>query len=229
MLQAAEAVCGFEPIEDWEVLDVLTSLVDKSLVLAEEENGATRYRMLQTLKQYGAEKRDASGADGETERVKNKHRDYFMALAEEAEPYLTGPEQRAWLNRLESEHDNLRAVLDECATPSGDGEAGLRLAGALSIFWTVRGYPSEGREQTERTLGLSQMEVPIQTQPAHRAAKAKALSGAGNLAHQQGDNKELERARLLLSPPFAPDGAFSAAWEQGRAMTWEQAVDYTLH
>ena len=188
-LAAAEAVCGFDPVEEWEVLDLLTSLADKSLVSAEEENGATRYRMLETLRQYAAEK--CESAD-ETGPVRSRHRDWFLALAEEAEIQLKGPDQAAWLSRLETEHDNLRAALDWCATYT-EGEAGLRLAGALWRFWQIRGHFTEGREHLARALGRAS---------SRTAASAKAHSGAGNLALFQGDTaaaRSLNEQSLAIS------------------------------
>src|SRR5205807_10416435 len=141
--------------EPWEVLDLLTSLVQKSLVLYEEdEHGGGRYRLLETVRQYardrllagggreerpqgarsgGAGPRDAVGG-GEGEAVRGRHLDFFLALAEAAEPELW--RDVAWLERLETEHDNLRAALDWCAGSSP--EAGLRLAGALWWFWYIR-------------------------------------------------------------------------------------------
>jgi non-specific serine/threonine protein kinase len=181
-LEAAEAVCGLDPIEDWEVLDVLTGLLDKSLALVEEEKGDTRYRMLETIRQYGTEKLESVGA---VAQVRDRHRDYFLALAEEAEPLLEGPDQAKWLTRLKTEYDNLRAALAWCieASQSADGaaiEAGLRLSGALSWFWWVRGYLSEGREHLGQALeqGAGLRTVTV----------AKALNGAGLLARNQSDH-----------------------------------------
>src|SRR2546421_4211466 len=93
-----------ETVEDWEVLDLLTGLVEKSLVLYEEQGGEGRYRLLETVRQYA---RDRLLEAGEAEGVRERHRNWFLALAEQAEPELRGPEQGAWLDRLEREHDNL--------------------------------------------------------------------------------------------------------------------------
>ena len=132
------------PIDDWEVLDLLTSLADKSLVLAEEAQGETRYRMLETLRQYGVEKQEADA-------VQARHLDYFVAFAEEAGPQLLGPEQLVWLNRLETEHDNVRSALDwgSSATKvaSDSMSQAVRLVGAMGRFWSLRGYVGEGRKR----------------------------------------------------------------------------------
>jgi non-specific serine/threonine protein kinase len=137
ILDAAEQVCDGEGIEEGQVLDLLTSLIDKSLVLFEErESAGGRYRLLEMVRQYAAEGLQASG---EAEPIKRKHRDWFLVLAEAAEPQLKGAEQANWLQRLETEHDNLRVALAWRATDVQGAQAGLRLAGALYRFWFMRG------------------------------------------------------------------------------------------
>src|SRR5262249_54839199 len=134
-LEAAEDVGGGE------ILDLLSQLVDKSLVLYEDQGGQARYRLLETVRQYGRERLTEAG---EVEAVSRQHRDYFLRLAEEAEPKLDGRDAALWLNRLETEHDNLRAAL-EWSLEAVEGEksdAALRLAGALWRFWNRRGYLS---------------------------------------------------------------------------------------
>ncbi|MES2463123.1 MAG: BTAD domain-containing putative transcriptional regulator, partial [Armatimonadota bacterium] len=198
-LGAAEAVCAGGVVEDGEVLDLLTSLCDKSLAVPEPAGMSTRYQFLETVRQYS---RDRLFESGDIEAVRGRHRNYFVALAEEAEPHLTGPEQVSWLNRLEAEHDNLRAVLDACAAPevnsetkAADGEEasaelGLRLAGALAWFWYTRGYLSEGRERGTRALEAAPERVPGQGQGQGQELqrfRAKALSGIGSISRSQGD------------------------------------------
>src|SRR5437879_3145802 len=134
-------------VEAWEVLDLLTSLVEKSLVLYEERDGEGRYRLLETVRQYG---RDRLLESGEGEAVRGRHQGWYLALAEQAEPELEGEHQGAWLQRLEGDHDNLRAALEwgwESAPVSA-----LRLAGALGPFWLARGYWVEGGEALEHGL-----------------------------------------------------------------------------
>ena len=177
-LQAAEHVCVGEGVEEGAVLDVLTSLADKSLALAEERSGATRYRMLETVKQY---MRDRLRASGDETHRQDRHLAYFLQLAEEAEPRLRGADQKAWLDRLETEHENLRAALAWSAAAGGEAASGLRLAGAIWRFWLVRGYCGEGRDS---------LSVLLATAPGGQGAKAraKALNGAGALAWRQGDH-----------------------------------------
>jgi len=140
-LEATEAVGTGEGIEEADVLDVLSGLVDKSLVVAEATEGSgVRYRMLEPIRQYAQEKLEESG---EAEEVRRRHASFFLTLAEEAEPRLRGPEDMEWLERLEAEHDNLRAALS-WALERGEAEPGIRLAGALWRFWEARGYYGEG-------------------------------------------------------------------------------------
>jgi predicted ATPase/class 3 adenylate cyclase len=176
-LEAAEQVCAGEGVEGREALDLLTSLADKSLMVVEQNDGHCRYRLLETVRQYA---RDRLLESGGGEAVRDRHRDYFLALAEEAEPYLTGANQQTWLDRLETEHDNLRAALTWSSATGGDATSGLRLAGALWWFWYARGYFGEGRGWLSRLLAAA---------PSGQAAaaRAKALNGAGRLARQQSD------------------------------------------
>ncbi|HET7090040.1 MAG TPA: tetratricopeptide repeat protein [Anaerolineae bacterium] len=176
-LEAAETVCAGEGIEADEVIDLLTHLVDKSLVAMEARGGAVRYRMLETIRQYAQEKLLGSG---EAERVQSRHLDFFMKLAEEAEPHLHSADQVTWLDRLETEHDNLRAAL-ECSIAS-DAEAGLRLGVALIAFWRVRGYWSEGYERLQAVLT-----VQMSRSVTRGITWLKALSGLAWLSGLQGD------------------------------------------
>lgn len=183
-LAAAEEVCSGEGVEEWEILDLLTSLSDKSLVVAEQRQGHTRYRLLETIRQYA---RDRLLESGHAFVVRHHHLAFFLDLAETAEPELVGADQKVWLERLETEHDNLRAALEWSAGDDESGESGLRLAAALWRFWYIRGYLSEGRGWLKDLLA-----VPADTP----VARAKALHGAGNLAFTQGD---LLAAQSLLA------------------------------
>ena len=138
---------------------------------------SARYRLLETIRQYAAEKLEHSGG---TAAVRTRHRDWYAGFAEAAEPDLRGPHQAAWFDRLEREHDNLRVALEWCRTTE-DASTGLRLAGALSRFWYVRGYLGDGRAWLEAFLAAAgQPAVP-------RALRAKALHAVGGLARDQGD------------------------------------------
>jgi len=177
-LDAAETVCASPPITHDQVFDLLSLLVDKSLVVVDDQGSEKRYRMLEIVRQYAREKLKDVGEDSETRR---RHCGWFLDLAEQAEPMLLGPGEQ-WLDLLEVEHDNLRAAM-ELSLRSGEKEAGLRLAGALRRFWMVRGYWTEGRQRLEAALALENGAAPL---------RSKALAGAASLAQSQGDYQRAE-------------------------------------
>jgi non-specific serine/threonine protein kinase len=155
-LDTAEAVCAGEGLAEKRVLDVLASLVDKSLVVAETTSRAqARYRLLETIREYAREKLDAAG---ETEQLRQRHLDLFLARAEEAAPKLHDIYQQLWLNWLEGEHDNLRAALT-WSLESGRIEQGLRIANAIIRFWEIRGYVQEGLAWFERLFAQADASV----------------------------------------------------------------------
>jgi len=177
-VEAAEGVCD-EPL----ALDFLAQLRECSLVLTEEcpHCRTMRFRLLETLREYAAERLTTE----ELEAVRGRHAEYFLALSEEAEAHLTGPEQAEWLHRLDAEHDNLRAALEWCQAGENGWETGLRLTGALWRFWSVRGHARDARRVVESLLAL----VPSDHAAlGHSAARAKALDCAGSLAHDVGDH-----------------------------------------
>lgn len=197
-----------------EVLDFLAHLVDKSLVVVEESGGESRYRLLQTLRQYAGEKLRLSGEAG---AIRSRHRDYYLMLAETAESELRGPEQGTWLNRLELEHDNLRAALDWSKVDAAASDASLRLAGALAQFWLVRGHTREGRVWLEGALTSG-------GSPA-RAVRAKALHGAGVLVGALGDYARavayLEESLALRRKLSDTEGMASSLNNLGFVAQWQ--------
>ena len=186
-LEAAGAVC--ELGDEAEALEHMSALVDKSLVQQRaSDRHEPRFAMLETVREYALERLEKSG---ESEMLRRRHAAYFLQLAKEEERASQGPLQRAWLDRLETEHDNLRAALSWSLTSQGDTEMGLQLSGALSHFWYVREHHSEARMWLQRAL-----EQPSEA----TAARAKVLVGAGRLAWFQG---ELRRGNLLLEESLA--------------------------
>lgn len=174
-LEAAEAVCTGDGLEADEVLGLLAELVDKSLVFVETQGEEARYRLLETVRQYA---RDRLREAGEAEVVARRHRDWYVALADRAQPHLTGPEQGIWLDRLEAEHPNLRAAL-RWSLDGGDADTALRLATVLRYFWAWRGHLTEGRTWLEEGLRFP----PSGCGTIH----IDALNVAGQLAAYQGD------------------------------------------
>ena len=162
-LESAEAVCDAD-------LDILESLVDKSLVRVREGD---RFWMLETIREYALERLENSG---EAEMVQRRHAQYFLALGEEA-ALQTQFYSGEWIRRLELEHDNFRTALDRLAA-AGEDELVLQLAGALRSFWHGGGHVAEGRQRLESAL---------QGQKRPTAARARALTGAAFIAYASGD------------------------------------------
>ncbi len=159
------------------VLDNLAALIDHSLVHQDRAaGGASRFRMLSTIREYASERLEAGG---EAEVIRERHARYFLALAEEARVGLTGPEQATWLDRLEADQANLRSALEWLCERGQDNQA-LRLAGSVWLFWFTRGHLSEGRERLAAVLALPK-------DAADPALRARALAGASALAEAQGD------------------------------------------
>ena len=176
-LEAAEEICSGDGLGEYEVLELLSSLVDRSLVVVVRGDEESRYRMLETVRQYASDRLIESGESG---NLRAGHARFFLDLAEEAETGLAGTEQPAWLERLEAEHDNLRAALGWFAEEK-EIERGLRLVAALLRFWWFRGHLIEGRAHLELLLGLSGT-------PVRDEVRAKALHALAVLIYRQADD-----------------------------------------
>ena len=233
-LEAAAQVTG-DP-DGYEVFDGLTRLADKSLVqvdLSEGGSHSPRYRLLETIRQYAGDRLFESG---EADLVRGRHLGHYLQLAEEAGRQLFGPQQRDWLDRLELEHDNLRAALDWAH--GRHPEAGLRIVAALPRFWLARGHSTEGRERLSAALDANRERAGTDVELAR--VYQKALFGAGWLATTQRDgpdalrrleealalaerlNDPAARARTLCELGYArhlsgDELAAHAAWEAGLA------------
>jgi len=149
-LEAAETVCAEAGVQSSDILDLLTQLVDKSLVVAETQHGAARYRLLETVRQYGQERLSESGEGG---AIRQRHRDWYLEWARRVDRSMRTAELEAWVERLRTEHDNLRAAL-RWSMEAGGGDPALRLATALAWFWYIDGHWSEGRRWLEQALAL---------------------------------------------------------------------------
>ena len=174
-LEAMEAICDAESKLPIDILEGASSLLEKSLLRQEERaEGEPRFVMLETIHEFACERLDKSG---EAEGIRRLHAEYFLALAEQGESRLRGPEEAKMLKRLEIEHDNMREALS-WALDGEEAELGLRLAGALWMFWWMKGYYNEGRRWLEEALAKD---------TRASAARAKALEAVGWLADDQGD------------------------------------------
>jgi predicted ATPase/class 3 adenylate cyclase len=188
-LEAMEAICDAEGDLGVDVLDGVESLVEKSLLRQEEgPNGEPRFVMLETIHEYARERLEESG---EAETVKRAHAEYFLELAEKAEIKATDAASSEWLERLETEHDNFRVALS-WALEHGEAETALRLAGALGVFWLMRGHLSEGASWLESALRHADgIPAPV---------RAKALDMAGSIENYRGEH---ELAQSLLEESAA--------------------------
>jgi predicted ATPase len=180
-LEAVEAVGNPDGDLGVDTFDTVASLVDKSLIRqTEPEAGEPRFGMLETIREYAGERCEV---EWDAEATRRRHAEHFLALAEAAEPYLDGPEQVAWLDRLDREQGNLQAAL-RWAIDVGEPERGLRAAAAVWRFWQVRGHFGSGLDWLERLLA----------RPGERTAvRAKAEDAAGSLAYWQANAADAER------------------------------------
>jgi len=192
-LEAAEAVCG-PSTSDRAALDVfggISELVDQSLVRQSEEHAHVRFGMLETIREFAAER---LAAGGEAAEIRRRHAAHYTAVAERAAPNLVGGERSTWLDRLEHEHDNLRAAIG-WAIETGDAATALRLVAALWRFWQSRAFLGEGAMRAEAVLALPADEVDP-------AIRLRAHDAAGGLAYWMGDmerSKEHYRRSLALA------------------------------
>jgi predicted ATPase/DNA-binding SARP family transcriptional activator/DNA-binding CsgD family transcriptional regulator len=240
-LEASEAV-GSYGIGQTDILDRLSGLVDKSLVVAEvAQDGPVRYRMLEPVRQYALERLEESEESDATQR---RHAAFFLALAEEAEPELKGGQQETWVRQLEIEHDNLRAALS-WTLEQGEAELVLRLSAALGEFWHMRGHLSEGCRWLEAALAKGDAPSVVRVRALAKASwiaweqtdleRAIALGEEGlELARKLGDEEgvaatllnlavavmlrgELERATVLLEESLPLSRELSDKWGLARS------------
>ena len=181
-LEAAEHVCGAEPIDSLDVLDLLGSLVEKSLVMLDEQGAEPRYRMLETISDYAREKLEQAGGTADTAA---RHCEHFFALAKSTNKGLQGPEQAVWIRRMETEFDNTRAALALALAGGVDVFIAVKIAVAMQGFWALRGYLTEGRAAVRAALALP----AVQASPM---AQAHALYVGAALAASQSDYTEAE-------------------------------------
>jgi predicted ATPase/DNA-binding CsgD family transcriptional regulator len=173
-LRSVERVCAGDGLAG-EVADVVARLVDQSIVQREEHGGQTRYRLLETIRQYGRERLAASGAETELRR---RHRDWYQRWTHRLDDEWYGPRQLEWFERMRADHADVRAALDFCVSQPGEADAGLSIACALRVYWHASGSLAEGRHW----LGLL-----LERHPEQDALRALALRTAGLLALYHND------------------------------------------
>ena len=211
-LEAAETVSSRGGTGEWQVLDHLAALVDKSLVQADEIRGSTRYRLLETVRHYAAE-RLVLRAGSELDETRAAHRNHYLGLVETAAMHLRGPGEAVWLDRLEVEFDNIRAALAFSLADPGSAELGLRLAAGLRWFCHLRGHGGEVLEALDVLLERPDARTPT-------LARAQALNARCHLLNHFGDDSMIPRlageavtiARSLADAAVTADALSQLCW-----------------
>ncbi|MFC3994739.1 BTAD domain-containing putative transcriptional regulator [Nocardiopsis sediminis] len=207
-LEGAEAVCAGGGVRTGDVLELVGRLVDRSLVTLTDRASGPRYRLLESVQEYCAERLRESG---ELSAVRERHRDHYIELAERALPHLRGHDQRAWLERLDDESANLRRALEH-AVHEGAAEPALRLVNALAWYWVLRGRLAEARRSAESAMALEGGD------PAERAA---AMAWRAGFTYLEGDRAAgADRAHevaALYERAGTPAGRAAALWFLGFA------------
>ena len=198
-LEAAETICGADPLDPMDVLDLITSLVEKSLLRVEEGDEGARYRMLETIREYASEKLVLAD---ELAATRVAHCDHFLAFARGASHGMDGPDEAQWIRGLELANDDMRAAMTHALAGGVDPITSVRLEVALMGFWLLRGYVTEGRNYVRASLALPAVQ-------ASEVAQGHALYVGAALADSQGFNAEARRMldeclalRRRLDNPF---------------------------
>jgi predicted ATPase/DNA-binding CsgD family transcriptional regulator len=225
-LDAAESVCTGDGLAVGDVLTGVARLVDQSVLAREGDAGdRARYRLLETIRQFGAQRLASAG---ETEPLRRRHRDYYLQLAEQSDAGSCGPRQDHWVRRLQAERANFWAALDYCMTTPGEARTGLRLAAALWFYWIGCGFVRDGRYWLGRALAADTEPSPERARAlwtagwiaflqGEHAASTALLEQACDLARQLGDETALTYATLFLGNT----AAFGASPEEGLALLEE--------
>ncbi|MFF1949686.1 ATP-binding protein, partial [Kitasatospora herbaricolor] len=225
-LNAAESVCAREGLTRDAVLDVMAGLVEKSIITREEVHGRARYRMLETIRQYGREQLRSTGEEPELRR---SHRDHYLHLAERVQERWFGPGQVALFASTRTEHANLRAAMEYSLTEPGQAPAGLHMASSLWIYWIVCGLPREGTVWLERALACNEEPDRIRAM-ALWAASLLNIYG-GNPAPETGTDEVIvmaeESRRLaeqLADPALVAHATYLSGFSQLRGSDLAQGL-----
>ncbi len=227
-MEAAEMICAGEGIGSFDILDLLSQLVNKSLVIPDSDLGIEgRYHLLETIRQYGRERLMEAGGG---ENIRDRHLSYYLKFTEQIEPELRGSNQVEALDRLEREVDNIRAALEWAF--EADSEAGLRMAGALLWFWHIRSRKSEGIEWLERAISVeTSAHESASPSPERALVRGKALNAIGSLLVMHGNVErgcEFSQESLRLHEGLGPSGrqgATYALWNLAQGASFRDDFD----
>lgn len=213
-LTSAEAVCSDEALPVDEVMDALLGLVDKSVVTSEEVAGRMWFRMLETIRGFGAEQLVAAD---ESDRLRSSHCSWVAGLVQHASADWYGPRQEEWTRELRAQMPNIRAALDFCVSAPGAAQTGQQVAGSLWFQWIACGYLSEGRLWLERTLAAGPVTTP---------QRALALGSVSLVALVQGD---LERAEVGTAECELAAASVAEAWLRGYAAHVRALLEFLVN
>lgn len=226
-LEAAENVVVDDgsSIDGATTLDLMSQLVDKSLIVVEDRAEEARYRLLETVREYCRERLKEAG---ELASMSRRHRDWFLALAKRANPELIGRDKAVWLERLAAEHDNFRAALEWSECTPGECSPGLELAGALHRFWLWHGHLTDGIDALERALRCAE-DAPIETRVRGLTALGYLTRVRGDIARSRwagrecltiareaGDKRGVACAETILALAAQDSGAYSESVSRNR-------------
>jgi non-specific serine/threonine protein kinase len=178
-LAAATGVCAGGDLPDVDILDLIAGLIDKSVLVRDDDAGEARYRLLDTVRRYGMER--LPGGAAEMTALCRRHRDWYLGRAEQFDAEWFGPGQESRSARMRADQDNMRAALTFCLTTSGEENAGLRLAAALRSYWFRCGASREGRLWLERALAADTAATPVRAAAlaCHSIVLGTQSDGAG--------------------------------------------------
>lgn len=209
-LDAAEAVCAGDGLPVKQVLGHVSSLVDKSVLIRDHRGRNARYRLLETIREFGCERLEESG---EYATVRRRHRDWYERLVSQADADWLSSRQVDWFSRLDSEHANIQAAVDFCLTEPGEAESGLRiLTGLFHFYWWGRGWAREGRHWLDQALKLATEPTP---------SRARALLTDASLALADGEfetgRRRSAEARAIADAHDDPGLTALVGWISGSA------------
>lgn len=232
-LEAAESICATREVSPDSVMDLLASLVDKSLIQVDIRPGSTRYSLLETIREYATKRHEAD----DTARaipVAEAHALFFLGLAEAAQPQLTGSDQASWFARLEIEHENLRRAIRHALDAERGPEMAYRFVAALRLFWLVNGHMLDGAETAEAALQLDSRREPTALRATaliiagqfpsvtmSAAARQSGVEEGLQIAYELGDPRLICHALGRLSDVLYRQGSIDAAIQRA-----DEAVSY---
>jgi non-specific serine/threonine protein kinase len=229
-LDAAEQVCGGAGVDHWDVLDLVDALLDKSVLVREQRDGLARYRMPETLREYGHDRLEKSG---DQPRVRRLHRDWYADLTTRFDAEWVGPNQVEWVASLRNEHANLRVALDYCACEPGEATVGLAMATNISPYWGIRGFHTEVKMWLDRMLAVASPDAPERVAGLRLYGMNALLQGDAETAGQRltaaGELVEDEVEAAYITIVWGMIALFSSDWPTARDLLTKALKTFRAH